>query len=150
MGHIDGRMRHFGWRVQQLRAASGRQSGGSRGCLRSGVPAAPGAADLRDHAAAGKDPARAAELDEDTERRLGIFVVLFLGMRSRNSGLRAFVCAVSQKPHSLIAFLPASMWLPVGLFRAYGIQDRSVPVQKASRRVRKPGAAFSTTKFKVM
>ncbi len=67
VGDLDGRVRHFGRRVQQLRAAARRESGGSGGCICSGVPAAAGAVDLRDQLAAREDPARAAQPDEDAE-----------------------------------------------------------------------------------
>ena len=48
-------VRHLGRRLQQLRAGPGRQSVDPGRCLRARLPAAPRAAHLRHHAAAGED-----------------------------------------------------------------------------------------------
>src|SRR5665213_2180059 len=54
MGDFDGRLCHFGRRVQQLRAVAGRQPGDSGGCVRARMSASPGAIALCDHLVAGK------------------------------------------------------------------------------------------------
>src|SRR5207302_11297728 len=47
VGYLNGRLRHFRRRVQQLRHRAGLQSGYSRRCLRSRLPAAPRSASVR-------------------------------------------------------------------------------------------------------
>ena len=54
MGDLHGRLRHLHGRVFELRAGAG-EPGDSGGRVRSGLPAAAGTVDLRDHAVAEED-----------------------------------------------------------------------------------------------
>ncbi len=67
MGYFDGRMCDLGRGIQQLRLIAGREPDHSGGCIRSGMPAAAGAAFVCHYAIAGEDPAGARELEEDPE-----------------------------------------------------------------------------------
>src|SRR5579872_2014412 len=70
MGDLDGRLRHLDRRVFELRAGAG-ESGDSGRRLRSRLPAAPRAIDLRDYHAAKENRAGYACGREITKYRLG-------------------------------------------------------------------------------
>ncbi len=72
VGDLDGRLRNFGRRIQQLRASAGRQSVDPGGCLCSGLSTTSRTIDLRHHAVTGEDQERPRILPARSEPGKGI------------------------------------------------------------------------------
>lgn len=67
MGDLDGGVRDLGGSFQQLRLVARCEPSDPGGCVRAGLSPASGATVIRDHAAAGKDPAGAGNGTKNLE-----------------------------------------------------------------------------------